>query len=153
MAGYRYFESSYYNLRHDLVRLDRMVWELRRYCQPLDQTLKTGTGSIELLPMNLERLRQTSASKSKDTCIISGWLEGVIKKKKHPSREALLWNNLFFGPSRRKTVKLIAFSESGNSPLSMHPEVLEDAMRYVHIPHHLVKLWQQELIKRAKVNH
>lgn len=34
-AQYRYFEVSYFGEEFDVLRLDRAVWEIRRYCQPL----------------------------------------------------------------------------------------------------------------------
>ena len=39
-AEYRYCEVSYSIEPFDIVRFDRAVWELRRYCQPLDVSLR-----------------------------------------------------------------------------------------------------------------
>ena len=33
-ARFRYYETSYYAEELDLTKLDRAVWEIRRYCQP-----------------------------------------------------------------------------------------------------------------------
>jgi hypothetical protein len=148
MAEYRYFEVSYHNLRYDLPKLDRAVWELRRYCQPLDYTIKHNGKPIDMFKMNIDRIRKGLETFSKDTCIQNGWLEDVISKKKHASREPLLWNNLFFGSSNRKKVKMSGFMEAGNSPLFMHPEVLDHVLQYVFIPGNVVKAWREELASR-----
>ena len=70
----------------------------------------------------------------KGTCISGGVLEQIIEKKDHPAREALIWNNLFFGPSRRKAVKMRPDWEAGNSPVFLHPEVIDEVIKYVNIP-------------------
>jgi hypothetical protein len=145
MAEYRYFEVSYHNYRHDLIHIDKAVWELRRYCQPLDYTIQTSTGLVNLLQPNLQRLRHEIAIESKETCIMNGWLEGVMRKKDHATREPLLWNNLFFGPSKRKKVKMVGFTESANAPLAMHPEVLDDVLRYIYLPKDVVAAFRAEL--------
>lgn len=65
---------------------------------------------------------------------MGGILEQIIEKKDHPAREALIWNNLFFGPSRRKGVKMRSSWESGNSPFFIHPEIIDEVLKYVYIP-------------------
>lgn len=63
-----------------------------------------------------------------------GTLETIIDKKEHPAREVLIWNNLFFGPSQREGVKVRPDWESGNSPFFLHPEIIDEVVKYVHIP-------------------
>ena len=45
-----------------------------------------------------------------------------------------IWNNLFFGPSRRKGVKMRPDWEAGNSPFFLHPEIIDEVIKYVYIP-------------------
>jgi hypothetical protein len=47
---------------------------------------------------------------------------------------ALIWNNLYFGPSRRKGVKMRPDWEAGNSPFFLHPEIIDEVLKYVFIP-------------------
>ena len=147
-AEFRYFEVSYYNRRFDIARLDKAVSELRRYCQVLDWEIDTPSGPHNLLESGLARIRHAVASSQTDTCIMGGWLEGIIKDRKHPAREPLLWKNLFFGFSKRKTVKLSGYEEAGNSPLYLHPEILDDVVKYVYLPSRIENEWRAELSRR-----
>lgn len=134
-AKYRYYEVSYSIEPFDIVRLDRAVWEIRRYCQSLDyEIVETNGKSVNLLAHQLDRIHRAKAKLEKGTCVIGGTLEKIIKEKDHPAREALIWKNLFFGPSRRKGVKMRPRRESGNSPFFLHPEIIDEVVKYVYIP-------------------
>lgn len=134
-AEYRYYEVSYDTRPFDIIRLDRAVWELRRYCQPLDYDIVDMSGkTVNLLTLELERVHRAKAKSEKGTCVMGGILETIIEKNDHPAREALIWNNLFFGPSRRKGVKMQASWESGNSPFFLHPEIIDEVLKYAYIP-------------------
>ncbi len=134
-AEYRYYEVSYDIQPFDIVRFDRAVWELRRYCQPLDyDCVDTNGKTINVLAHELERIHGAKAKHEKGTCVVGGALERIIEKKDHPAREALIWNNLFFGPSRRKKVKMRPDWEAGNSPFFLHPEVIDEVVKYAYIP-------------------
>lgn len=134
-AKYRYYEVSYNIEPFDMARLDRAVWEIRRYCQPLDYDIVDMNGkTVNLLTHELDRVRRATVKHEKGTCVMGGILEQIIDKKDHPAREALIWKNLFFGPSRRKGVKMRADWEAGNSPFFLHPEILDEVVNYVYIP-------------------
>ena len=45
-AQYRYYEVSYHVQPLDIVRFDRAVWEIRRYCQTLDYESCDTNGKI-----------------------------------------------------------------------------------------------------------
>ncbi|MBS0345929.1 MAG: HEPN domain-containing protein [Proteobacteria bacterium] len=134
-AKYRYYEVSYHIEPFDIARLDRAVWELRRYCQPLDFDIVDVNGkTVNLLAHELDRVHRAKAKREKGTCVMGGILETIVEKKDHPAREALIWNNLFFGPSRRQRVKMRPNWEAGNSPFFLHPEIIDEVVKYVHIP-------------------
>lgn len=134
-AEYRYYEVSYHVRPFDILRFDRAVWELRRYCQPLDYSVLNKDGeTINMLSIELNRVHLAKAKHEKGTCIAGGTLEQIIEKKDHPAREALIWKNLFFGPSRRKAVKIRRDWEAGNSPFFLHPEIIDEVVKYVYIP-------------------
>lgn len=134
-AEYRYYEVSYDIQPFDIIRFDRAVWEIRRYCQPLDYDIVDMNGkTVNVLTHELDRVHRAKAKHEKGTCIMGGILEQIAEKKDHPAREALIWNNLFFGPSRRKRVKMRPDWEAGNSPFFMHPEIIDEVIKYVYIP-------------------
>jgi len=153
-AEYRYYEVSYATQPFDIVRFDRAVWEIRRYCQPLDYDIDVNGEKVNLLTHELGRIHQAKATHEKGTCVHGGVLENIIEKKNHPAREALIWNNLYFGPSRRKVVKMRGNWEAGNSPFVMYPEIIDEVIKYVHIPKDIVKgvreLAKQEAAEKAK---
>ena len=147
-AEFRYFEVSYVNQRFDIARLDTAVSELRRYCQVLDWERKTHEGPRNLLAPMLARIKYAADNSKRDTCIMSGWLESVLEDKTHAARGALIWQNLYFGTSHRSKVKLHGFFEGGNAPLYMHPEILDEVLKYVYLPNRIVKEWREELSRK-----
>lgn len=154
-AEYRYYEVSYDIQPFDIVRFDRAVWELRRYCQPLDYDVVDMNGETEnLLPHELDRVLRAKAKDEKGTCVIGGILEKIVEKKDDPAREALIWNNLFFGPSRRKVVKMRPDWEAGNSPFFLYPEIIDEVVKYVYIPKDIAEgvrqFAKQKAVEKAK---
>jgi len=130
----RYYLFSYDIEPFDIARFDRAVWEIRRYCQPLDyETVEMNGKTENLLGSELDRVHRAKEKHEKGTCITGGFLEKIIEKPDHPARQALIWNNLFFGPSRRKAVKMRPDWEAGNSPLSLNPEIIDEVVKYVYI--------------------
>jgi len=132
---FRYYETPYYTLGNELFRLDRAVWELRRYARVIDYSLNVGAvKEVHLLELELKRNEQAENRPPQEFSIIGGHLERVLAKRDHPSRSALIWHNFYFGSSRRRSVKHRTMSVSGNSPLSLHPELLDEVLKYVFLP-------------------
>ena len=116
---YRYFEISTVAFGAELVALDRAAWELRRFCTlaPEPRQIKLVNGS----PAPLVKL-------------VGGHLEKISDDRRDPARKPLLWQNSFFGRRPRKSVHLVPWFEAKNSPLSMHPEILDEVVRYIFFP-------------------
>lgn len=149
-AEYRYYEVSYNIQPFDIVRFDRAVWELRRYCQPLDYDVADMNGkTVNLLHLQLDRVHRAKARHEKGTCIVGGILEKIIEKKDHPAREALIWHNLFFGPSRRKRVRMQPAWEAGHSSFFLHPEIIDEVVKYVYIPDKIAEGVRQFAMQKA----
>jgi len=156
-AEYRYYEVSYEVEQLDIVRLDNAVWELRRYCQPLDyDTLDEHGNQVNSLSRELDRIHRAKANKEKGTSVIGGALERIIEMKDHPARDALIWNNLYFGPSRRKIIKMRSGFEAGNSPFFLNPEIIDEVLKYVFIPGKVAegvrKFAKQKALAKAKAD-
>ncbi len=105
--------------------------------------------SVNLLTHELDRIHRARAKLERGTCVIGGTLEKIIKEKDHPAREALIWKNLFFDPSRRKGVKMKPRRESGNSPFFLHPEIIDEVVKYVYIPKDIAQGVRQLATLRA----
>jgi hypothetical protein len=63
-----------------------------------------------------------------------GEIERVVADRKHPARPGLVWNNFYFGASRRKSIRVVDWYKSVNSPLALYPELFEEVRKYVFIP-------------------
>lgn len=140
---HRYFESSWYVKGGEIVELDRSVWEVRRYARVLQYELQGSEGSqISALPIEIGRNVDAESRHPQDFVISGGLLESIIGKKQHPAREALIWQNGFYGKSHRSTVRLRSGLQAANSPLTLHPELLDDVLNYVFIPKDVVDAYR-----------
>ncbi len=143
---HRYFETPYSNQGLDIVRLDRAVWEIRRYCHVINYSITDPNGKeISVLPLNLNRIEKAESEPWQDFKLFTGYLETVLKSKKHPARESLVWKNLRFGKAHRHKVRLAPYLYSANSPLALHPEILDEVLRYVYLPRDVVDAYRQDL--------
>jgi hypothetical protein len=147
-ARFRYYETSYHAEGLDLARLDKSVWELRRYCQPLDYEVVIEGVPHSRLESNLARIRSAQMGNENGTCISGGWLEDVLRKPSHPAREALVWRNLFFGSRRRRKVTVLHWHEAGNSPLYLHPEIVDEVAKYIFLPEEVKAAYRELHAKR-----
>lgn len=139
-ADDRYYLLSYDIEPLDIAQFDRAVWELRMYCRTLDYDIDGEDGKSEnMLAHELDAIRVARANYKKGSRIQAGVLEKILEKKDHPAREALVWNNLFFGPSRRRSVKMRPDWEAGNSAFYLHPEIINEVIKYVTVPKELVE--------------
>lgn len=143
---YRYLESSYYIYGPKLAQFDKTVWEIRRYCRVLNYDVKMRNGkTANMLVMELEMIRKSGTLSATAYRLHGGLLENTLDKKGHPARGALQWKNLFFGSRRRRTVEMPTHFHSTNAPLTLHPEILEEVVKYVHLPKEVIKAYRKEL--------
>jgi hypothetical protein len=124
------------------MRLDLAVWEVRRYAHVIDYYVATPKGVVGLLQHELQRL-ENAENRPHGYRIMGGVLESIIAKPDHPSREPLLWQNAFFGTRHRRAVRLAAHFNAANSPLSLHPEILEDVLKFVYLPPDVVQEYRR----------
>lgn len=143
---YRYLDVSYFVHGPVLFELDRTVWELRRYCQILDVRGKTlPEGEQRWLDEAKARLKASASRPRHEFRLANGFLEGVIDKIGHPAREALIWQNLFFGTKARKSVKIKEHLQAANAPLYLYPDMLDELIKYVFIPGKLQEGYRKHL--------
>jgi hypothetical protein len=69
--------------------------------------------------------------------IPGGYLEKILDDSKNQAREPLLWQNGFFGKRTRKRVRLRKWFHAQNAPLYLNPQILDEVLKYVHIPRRL----------------
>lgn len=149
-ADDRYYLLSYDIEPLDIAQFDRAVWELRMYCRPLDYDIDGEDGKSEnMLARELDAIRVARENYKKGSLIHAGVLEKILEKKDHPAREALIWNNLFFGTSRRKSVKMRLDWEAGNSAFFLNPQIIDEVVKYVMVPKELAEGVRQLAKQRA----
>jgi hypothetical protein len=120
---FRYLEASNIAFGGNLVTLDRTVWELRRFCTRSEEPRKLVIRRGETPPK---------------VHLSGGYLEKVIDDAADPAREPLLWRNAFFGVRRRHHVRVEQWFKAVNSPLYLHPEMVDEVLKYVHLPRSIV---------------
>jgi hypothetical protein len=144
---FRYLEASFYVRELMLQKLDKAVWEIRRYCGVLKYEISLADGtSKQMLDMELERIERSEKARH-EFRHIGGELEKILDNRKHPARPQLVWQNFCYGVRRRKRIRVSYYSHATNVPLSLHPEILDEVMRYVYLPKDVAKAYREELIR------
>jgi hypothetical protein len=127
VGRFRYLEVSNVALGKNLVMLDRTAWELRRYC----------TLSEDLRKLVIRRGETPPKAR-----ISGGFLEEVIDEPGNPAREPLLWRNAFFGVRQRRRVSVDVWLKATNAPLYLNPQILDEVLKYVHLPKGVVNAYR-----------
>lgn len=140
---FRYLETSYFIHGPKLVELDKAVWELRRYCRVMDYLLPIpGKASKPMLELEVQRNERAEKRPPQEFYIVGGALEAIIKKQDHPARAPLVWQNGFYGKSRRRRVTVPTHHYAENSPLFLYPQILDHVLEYIHIPKDVVAAYR-----------
>lgn len=144
---FRYLEASYFIYGPKLVELDKAIWELRRYCRVMDYRLDIpGKPPRPMLEIEIRRNEVAEKRLPQEFRIVGGALEAIIKKRSDPARAPLIWQNGFYGNSHRKRVRVPTHFYAENSPLSLHPQILDHVLEYIHISKDVIaayRTWQQ----------
>lgn len=148
---HRYFEASYVVEDLDLVKLDRAVWEVRRYAQVIDREVNSDSDEgVDLLRDRLAEIDDAMQRPPQKFAIHGGRLEAIIGKADDPAREPLLWKNLFYGTRARTSVLLPTGFHAGNAPLLLHPEILDEVLKYVYLPKAVIKAYREHAASGKK---
>lgn len=141
---FRYLESSYFIRGPKLAELDKAVWEIRRYCKVLDYDIILPSGKTEnMLNQELHAIEISDQKPPQRFRITGGLIERIIDKSEHNSRSALIWQNLFFGNTIRRQVRMPSAFHAVNAPLYLHPEILDEVLEYVFLPKEVVKAYRE----------
>jgi hypothetical protein len=111
----------------------------------------SGGKTINMMDMELERIYRSEKENPRKFRLSGGALEKIIDERGHPARKALIWQNAFFGSSRRwrRKVTVPVHMHATNAPLTLHPEILEEVLRYVFLPKEVVEAYRRELARRS----
>lgn len=137
-GSYRYFEVSWAIEGHELLELDRSVWDVRKYARVLvDSELAGGERRERLLREELDRTHSAGSQHPQLHVLKGGLLEKIVSDDAHPARRALIWQNACFGRSRRRNVKYWPGLWAANAPLTLNPQILDEVLKYVWLPNDL----------------
>jgi len=128
VGRYRYLETSFTVEWRNIVALDQAVWELRRFC-----TLNPSVTSQTLV----------EGRWAPRVAIINGHLERVIKNRKNPARQPLLWHNGFFGRGRRTVAVRGGFVGITSPLVRQTEELLDEILEYAFVPPDVVKAYRE----------
>lgn len=149
----RYLNLSWAVHDIELLKLDYLVWRLRQYCTPLDVEQIGDKPNRASLLRNIARLE--ARLKNKDTPVkqghlMHGFLEKVLKDKKHPAREALVWQNARFTTAVRKKIKTRREFHAVNAPLWLTPELLDHVMPYMYVPREYAQAYRRLALEKKQ---
>jgi len=132
-AKYRYLEVSWFAGKDELFKLDKAVWEIRKYCNS-GVYIYEASPTVYFNAEVYERITKSNTPDKQNTLIPNGWLENVLSHKNHPARSNLVWNNLYYTTANRKVVKNKSGIMFENSPFYLNPELIDAVSKYVIVP-------------------
>jgi len=115
----RYMSRRSYSMPDAIHKLDELVWNIRRYCQPIPDR---GLGCKSAVPRMKEAfIRDINSQKHEDNpCgfrLFRGELEEIVKRpRSDKARQALVWANFFYGARNRRQVTCSRMSSSEVPP-------------------------------------
>jgi hypothetical protein len=133
----------------ELLKLDRLVWRLRQYCQPLDVLHYADAPDEQVLLRNTYRIEAGIGGLSKNGHIQGAFIEKVLANRQHPAHDALVWRNLYFSLSSRKSVVFQDGFQAINAPLWLDPDLADEAARWMKIPKPILAMAQKLAKQRA----
>jgi HEPN domain-containing protein len=131
----RYFTFPYSTHGLEIPKLDHTVWEIRRYCTSYHRG--TSPNGAFLADLDMKHIEEAVNHPPQMYRSLSPGLLDDVLSRKHSARPAAIWNNLYFGRSRRKTIHLQKGMVAANSPLALYPNIFEEVRKYVYLPKNL----------------
>lgn len=125
----RYFEKPHFiSPNNNIDKLDRAVWEIRRFCRYFDKNFQGYKLELEAI--------QNATSDKKLPLSVNGKLDKIIKSENHLHHDILTTCNKYFSD----------FDEDIPTPLhainptqTLHAEYFEELNKYIHFPEDVVK--------------
>ncbi|SEO43782.1 hypothetical protein SAMN05428959_10816 [Duganella sp. CF517] len=118
----------------ELIMLDRLVWRLRQYCEPLDVVHYADEPSEDVLLQNVRRIALGLDGPATNGHIQGALLERVLGDSEHPAHDALVWQNLKFSLSGQEGILFLNNFQAINAPLFLNPELVDVVAKWMHVP-------------------
>lgn len=140
-ARFRYLEISWFINDCELAKLDRAVWELRRFCNA-ELYVYSGDHFVSVCNDKHEAIRSIEKPNKINTLVPGGYLEKTLENRKSRARPDLVWCNLYYTNSNRKSVLMKSGKLAENSPFSLHPEIIEEVSKYTFVPDEIKNVYK-----------
>lgn len=145
----RYLIYSYYIYDKELLKLDRLVWQLRQYCRVLDFDITLTNGEKKnMLRFHLDEIENSWNRPAKYAQVHGGKLETILAKKNHAARAALVWKNMRYSVRHRASVPFRNYASAVNAPLWLDAELLPRIRSLVHLSKEDIdqytRYWQEQ---------
>lgn len=112
--------------------LDRAVWELRRYCNT-DVYVYSENKFLSINSDKYEMIKLINEPTHENTLVPSGFLEKTLENKHSRTRPYLVWCNLYYSKSNRKSVLMKRNIMAENSPFYLYPEIIDEVSKYTFV--------------------
>lgn len=132
----RYFEKPHFMTpNNNIDKLDRAVWEIRRFCQHFELRKNKATRVSKL---KLKTVRDATFNSDLST-VVNGKLKEIIESEKHIHHGFLITCNKYFGgyegdiPSPLHAI---------NPAQTLYSEYFDELNKYIHFPQEVVKAFE-----------
>jgi HEPN domain-containing protein len=122
-----------------LIKLDRTVWLIRKYCFYMRHEFRTGGRVINNFELYKRQLADVQYEKRPISYrLANGYLEKVIDKG-HPAYDALVWKNFYFGRVAKHRIKFGDRISMTNPTHFINPECFEELKERVDFPKDVIR--------------
>ncbi len=140
-ARFRYLEVSWFIDDCELAKLDRAVWELRRYCNA-ELYIYSDNQFVSVCQDKYEIIKSIEKPNKFNTLVPGGYLEKTLENRKSRARPDLVWCNLYYTNSNRKSVLIKSGTMAENSPFFLHPEIIDEVSKYTYVSDEIKKAYK-----------
>jgi hypothetical protein len=113
----RYLVESFHLMDDELVNLDRLVWKLRQYCEPLDVEHYADPPCEKILVGNIKRIEGALVGVAIHGRICGGVVEKILANTNHPAHAALIWKNCRYNTDAIESIDFPLGLQAVNAPL------------------------------------
>lgn len=131
-ARFRYLEVSWFIKDREITMLDQAVWELRRFCDT-GLYVYSENQFVSVFQDKYDKIKSIEKPSKINTMITGGFLEKTLDKRNSRARPYLVWCNLYYSTSNRKSVPIKSFVMAENSPFFLHPEIIDEVSKYTFV--------------------
>lgn len=135
----RYLSFPTYVPSRALIKLDKTVWLIRRYCFYMRHEFRTGESVINTFELNKKKLSEVQYEKRPASYrLANGYLERIIDKRL-PAYDDLVWKNFFFGRVTKHRIRFGDRFSTTNPTHFLNPECFEELHKLVDFPPAIVE--------------